>query len=305
MDVWLQLLQAEPELRPLTDWSRLATRYTDSPKYTACDESGLSIIHTAPLGLFARKKREFELLRQLYQDGLPVPEPLNLNRIPPADVCYSRYRFLTGSTIRNRLPLGRDIEYRLGRETGRVLNRIHRYEVPPRTTWAHRCRVKHNRYVALYQQEAIPLAGDQAILSFIERNIGWIADRPNRWQHDDIHLANLITDGEHLIGMIDFSNHDIGDPWHDFVKMGLFQVEESIPFAVGQVDGYFEGDVPEQFWDVYSVYLAMSCFSSIVWTNRHAPEEADQMRCRLERVISAHQRFERAVPDWYETFDRS
>ncbi|QNR21241.1 phosphotransferase [Exiguobacterium sp. Helios] len=304
MDVLVQLLQQQPELRHLTGWTRLPTRYSASPKYTARDESGLSILHTAPLTSFRQKEREFEILRQLKQDGLPVPEPLDLNQLPEGSVCYSRYRFLTGSTIQDCVPLGRAGEYRLGQETGRLLNQIHRYEGPLATKWAVRCRAKHNRYVALYQQEALPLTGDQAILSFIEQNIGWIADRPNRLQHDDVHLANLITDGEHLVGIIDFSNHDSGDPWHDFVKMGLFQVENSIPFAVGQVNGYFEGNVPKQFWNVYSVYLAMACFSSIVWTSRHAPEEMEQMRGRLEHVLSDHQRFERVIPEWYETFSR-
>lgn len=304
MDGLVQLLQQQLELRHLTGWTRLPTRYSASPKYTVRDESGLSILHTAPLTAFRRKEREFEILRQLKQDGLPVPEPLGLNQLPEAAVCYSRYRFLTGSTIQDCVPLGRTGEYRLGQETGRLLKRIHRYAGPPATKWAVRCRAKHNRYVALYQQEALRLTGDQAVVSFIEQNIGWIADRPNRLQHDDVHLGNLITDGEHLVGIIDFSNHDVGDPWHDFVKMGLFQVENSIPFAVGQVDGYFEDNVPEQFWNVYSVYLAMACFSSIVWTSRHAPEEMEQMRGRLERVLSDHRRFERTVPDWYETFDR-
>ncbi|MDW2886008.1 phosphotransferase family protein [Exiguobacterium artemiae] len=304
MDVWLQILQAEPELRSLTDWNRLPTRYTDSPKYTARDESGLSIIHTAPLALFERKKREFELLQQLRQDGLPVPEPLHLKRIPAGAVCYSHYRFLEGTTIQASLPLSRDKMYRLGQETGHLLHRIHQHEVPRATEWAVRCLEKHKRYVALYQEER-PLTDDQIILSFIERNLHLIAGRPNRLQHDDVHLGNLITDGEHLVGLIDFSNQDVGDPWHDFVKMGLFQVDDSIAFAVGQVDGYFRGDVPELFWRVYSVYLAMACISSIVWTSRHAPEEMDQMRRRLERVLSDHRRFECAVPIWYETFDRT
>ena len=189
MDVLVQLLQQQPELRHLTGWTRLPTRYSASPKYTAHDESGLSILHTAPLTSFRRKEREFEILRQLKQDGLPVPEPLDLNQLPEAAVCYSRYRFLTGSTIQDCVPLGRDSEYRLGQETGRLLKQIHRYAGPPATKWAVRCRAKHNRYVALYQQEALPLTGDQAILSFIEQNIGWIADRPNRLQHDDVHLG--------------------------------------------------------------------------------------------------------------------
>jgi len=304
MDVWLRLLRAEPELRSLTDWNRLATRYTDSPKYTARDASGVSIIHTAPLASLARKKREFELLQQLRQDGLPVPEPLDLQQIPATAVCYSRYRFLEGKTIQACLPLCRDKAYRLGQETGRLLQRIHQYEVPRATEWAVRCREKHKRYVELYQAER-PLTDDQIILSFIERNLHLIKGRPNRLQHDDVHLGNLITDGEHLVGLIDFSNQDVGDPWHDFVKMGLFQVDDSIPFAVGQVDGYFGGDIPELFWRVYSVYLAMACISSIVWTSRHAPEETEQMRRRIERVLTDHRRFECAVPIWYETFDRT
>lgn len=303
MDPILDSLQQQPALKDFTGWRHLSTRYGNDPKYTAQDETGTSIFHINPLRDVERKQQEFCLLQQMHQDGLAVPEPLDLIVIPGMSWCCSRYRYLEGMTVRQLFPLGQESEYRLGREVGQQLKRLHTYAAPSALEpWANRCFAKHQRYVDQYRQGRIRIQDDQPLLSFIERHIELLDGRPNRFQHDDLHLDNLIADENQFVGLIDFSNHDFGDPWHDFVKMGLFQVEESVPFAVGQLDGYFDGEVPEAFWVLYSVYLAMAVFSSVVWTERHAPLETERMKQRLAGIVAAHHQFEQVIPDWYEDF---
>ncbi len=139
----------------------------------------------------------------------------------------------------------------------------------------------------------------EQIIAWVEHRLPRIAGRPNRFQHDDFHLGNLIVRTGSLVGVIDFDQADYGDPWHDFVKLGLFTVERSIPFARGQLRGYFDGPVPDALWDVYSVYMAMALFSTLVWTIRNHPAEVAEMTERLARILATHENFSRKIPIWY------
>lgn len=60
--------------------------------------------------------------------------------------------------------------------------------------------------------------------------------------------------------LVDFDNYDWGDPFNDFVKIALASRVDSISFSVGQIDGYFAINIPEDFWRLYSIYSAMVIF---------------------------------------------
>ncbi|WP_236597293.1 hypothetical protein [Peribacillus psychrosaccharolyticus] len=64
---------------------------------------------------------------------------------------------------------------------------------------------------------------------------------------------------------MDFHQYDWGDPIHEFHKIGIFNREVSIPFSIGQIRGYFINTEPDEyFWRLYSLYLAMFDFSTVI-----------------------------------------
>lgn len=102
------------------------------------------------------------------------------------------------------------------------------------------------------------------------------------------------------VGVIDFDNFDWGDPFHDFVKVALFQREMSIPFSIGQIKGYFNGEIPMEFWRLYSIYAGMVVFSSVVWSLRFSPGQLNEMISRLYILLEDHQYFDILMPKWFE-----
>ena len=119
-------------------------------------------------------------------------------------------------------------------------------------------------------------------------NAHYLKVRPNQFQHDDFHLENIILKDKKYAGVIDFINFDWGDPFHDFVKVSLFSRETSIPFSVGQINGYFNHNIPEDFWRLYSIYAAMAIFSSVVWSIKKSPQQLDKMIERIYVVLEDH-----------------
>jgi hypothetical protein len=100
--------------------------------------------------------------------------------------------------------------------------------------------------------------------------------------------------------VVDFGRHDWGDPFHEFLKVGLFSRGQSVPFSIGQIKGYFHDSEPgDNFWELYSLYLAMSLFSSVVWTLKLMPESMDDMLEKIYRILDDHDHFDRIKPKWY------
>ena len=104
---------------------------------------------------------------------------------------------------------------------------------------------------------------------------------------------------ENNIGVIDFNRWDYGDPYEDFYKMMLFSRELSIPFAKGQIDGYFGNEVPKDFFSILALYLADVILYSVVWAIPFGEEEVNNMVKLAEMIFSDYNNFNSVVPKWY------
>lgn len=115
-----------------------------------------------------------------------------------------------------------------------------------------------------------------------------------------MNAALAVRKNESFSGVIDFNRCDWGDPIHEFLKLGHFSSEISIPFSIGQIRGYFNGKDPDvEFWQLYSLHLAISLTSFIAWTKAVNPSEMPRTMNIIERVLEDHDFFEKIVPKWY------
>ncbi|QTM98996.1 phosphotransferase [Sediminibacillus dalangtanensis] len=250
---------------------------------------------------YEKKRRQFRLLKKMIEMGVRAPIPVEVGLLDDRKSCYSIYSFLEGEDAREEIPhLSEQNQFVVGEAAGKQLAKIHNLRAPEHIgSWHDRSIAKHYKYLNAYWETGVKIKNEQQIIDFIEEHKHLLKDRPNRFQHDDFHLENIILNNGKLAGIIDFDNYDWGDPYHDFVKMGLFQRETSIPFAIGQLEGYFHGKIPDDFWTLYAVYLAMAMFSSVVWTVRFSPENLEQMLKRLMTVQQEHHYFNLVKPVWY------
>lgn len=73
----------------------------------------------------------------------------------------------------------------------------------------------------------------------------------------------------------------------------------SIPFARGQIDGYFDGDLPDNFFPTLRLYIAFIAISSIPWAipfdDREIKTMLDIAKCSNEDFNG----FKSCIPVWY------
>ena len=85
----------------------------------------------------------------------------------------------------------------------------------------------------------------------------------------------MVSDGELVI--IDFDRFDVGDPWEEFNRI-VWCVAVSPEMASGMISGYFDGEVPEKFWRLLSLYVATNTLSSLSWAIPFGEGEIITMR---------------------------
>lgn len=248
-----------------------------------------------------RKKEEFEILTTVYRLGVTCSEPLHFHVLHSGNVCMV-LSYLEGEDGEEALQKYSDADqYRMGIEAGKQLKILHSIPAPINMqNWYEQKWMKHMSYYEAYKTCGYTFNHAESIQRFIEEKSELLKNRPSTFQHDDFHPSNIIIHEDRYSGVIDFNRYDWGDPYHDFYKVGLFTSNVSVPFAVGQLHGYFDYNVPSDFWDIYTVYMGMSIFSSIVWSLKQHPSILDSMIGNLHQIMNDHNGFTSSIPAWYK-----
>ena len=139
------------------------------------------------------------------------------------------------------------------------------------------------------------------LVRHITRHLHLLEGRPLVLQHGDYHLGNMVVmkEGSKLdLGILDFNRFDHGDPYEDFTRLFIFSAGISPEFSKGQIEGYFEGEVPDDFFPITSLYVALDALSGIPWALDFGKDELNLAITRAETIMSMYNGFRRYVPLW-------
>ncbi|WP_245596779.1 aminoglycoside phosphotransferase family protein [Shimazuella kribbensis] len=255
------------------------------------------------LNNYNQKQSEFDVLSKMEYYDVKSSRPIMLGRLEKINKGYMIVSYMEGNDASDELSnYSYKKQFQIGMDAGIELRKMHQHKSPYFIKpWYERKLQKHQTYIDEYLKSGIKIKNDTKVLSFIEKNQELMRNRPNSFQHDDFHVGNIILKDEKLSGVIDFNRFDWGDPIHEFIKIGMFSKEISIPFCIGQIFSYHNhSDPPEFFWRLYSLYLAMCLFSSIVWTLKVAPTTLSEMMNRISTILEDHQYFASVKPKWFK-----
>ena len=153
-----------------------------------------------------------------------------------------------------------------------------------------------------YINSDVKIENDEAIVNYIKNNIDSIWSVSPTLCHCDFHPGNLIYMPNKEIGVIDFNRWEITDPYEEFYKLSSFGVEASIPYCVGQIESYFDGDIPIGFWKALKVYAAWAALYSIAWASKFGEEEISKMIGRATRMINDYDGLTLDIPKWFSSY---
>ncbi len=276
----------------------------DRKYYIETNEGKKLLLRITDVANYEIKKRDYEFLLGLNNAGLPVSKAVDFGMCEGGNSVYMLLEWMEGEEAEKVVPnMPPDKQYNIGVTSGRILKEIHENSktVESEQDWYDRYFEVITPRIEAYKNEGIPFEGAEAILAFIEENKNLLHGRRQCNIHGDYHLGNLIINEKEELFVIDWQTVDFdggGDPWVDFINIGI----EHPAFAAGQIDGYFNHQVPEEFWRILALYLAVSAITSIVWAKYFAPEQMDRIMTLNKNVVRWYDGMKQVIPSWYKEY---
>ena len=274
--------------------------WSGDQKYCAVTADGTKyLLRISSIDRLERKRREYEKMSEVAQLGIPMCLPVEFGT--SEEGAYSIQSWIDGEDAEEKV-MAMDVaeQYRYGLDAGRILAKIHTIPAPKDTpSWETRFNAKIDRKIAMYESCELKYeSGGDAFLSYLAENRYLLRGRPQSYQHGDYHIGNMMIDKDGVLTIIDFDRDDFGDPWEEFNRI-VWCAQAAPAFASGMVDGYFDGNVPMEFWKLLALYICSNTLSSLPWAISFGEGEIQAMRKQAAQVLEWYDGMKNVVPTWY------
>ncbi|MGD6958303.1 phosphotransferase [Rossellomorea aquimaris] len=273
---------------------------SDKKYYIETETGERLLLRTAHRSEYERKKSEFEAMKRLAETGVPMSKPLEFGTCDDGDGVYTLFTWCDGEDAADMLPKLTDTEqYVLGLNSGRYLRKIHSISAPAdHEKWETKFNRKADSKIKQYQDCPVKIEDGDRIIKYIESNRHLLRGRTQSFHHGDYHVGNMVISQEAELSIIDFNRHDFGDPWEEFNRI-VWSASVSPHFATGQLNGYFNGRPPEEFFKLMLFYISSNMLSSVPWAMGFGEEEVAVMKEQAKEVQGWFDGMDNPVPTWY------
>ncbi|HEM3455187.1 phosphotransferase [Streptococcus suis] len=279
--------------QPLTKgWS------TDQKYKVQLEDGRFGLLRIAERPAYEAKRLEFQLVEKLFGLGLPVAEPLSFWADDLS--VYTLYEWVEGQDMNEvASDLSDSVLYDLGCQAGKFLRTLHALPIDQgQRDWNSFYQAKIDNKLAAYQATSHSYPNGQAMIDFVQANRHLLEGRPIAYQHGDFHTGNFLLGRDGKLKILDFDRYDIGDPWEEFNRL-IFTADLSPAFARGQVDAYFDGAIPEEFWRLMALYVTVNSLGALSWAEQVDSEQIPLMKLQAQKISEWYEYFNHHLPKWY------
>ena len=256
------------------------------------------LLRLSGLDRLERKKREFEKMKEVAALGISMCLPIEFGTCEEG--VYSIQSWVDGEDAEGAIMAMEETQqYRYGLNAGKILAKIHTLPAPADApSWESRFNAKIDRKIAMYENCELKYENGGAFLRYLTENRHLLAGRPQSYQHGDYHIGNMMIDRNDKLTIIDFDRDDFGDPWEEFNRI-VWCAQTAPAFARGMVDGYFDGEVPMEFWKLLALYISSNTLSSLPWAIPFGETEIQIMRTQAAQILEWYDSMNNVIPSWY------
>ena len=267
-------------------------------KYCVTTTDGVKyLLRVTPKEKSANRAEMFRMQQQVAALGVPMCRPIEIGSCDEG--VYTVQTWVDGKDAEEIIPhLNNSEQYAYGLEAGRILKVIHSIPAPEnQPDWEQRFNAKIDRNIKMYNDCPVKFDGAEDIMAYIESNRFLLSNRPQSYQHGDYHIGNMMIEKNKIV-IIDFDRYDFGDPWEEFNRI-VWCAQASPIFASGIINGYFDNEVPLEFWKLLALYISSNMLSSIPWAIPFGESEVNTMINQAKDVLSWYNNMQNPIPTWY------
>ena len=275
--------------------------WSDDTKYhiTTYDNRQF-LLRVSDISAYIIKKKEFENMKMLDSCDILMSRPLDFGICNNSKSVFILLTWIDGIDAEDVLTkLTSKEQYALGYKAGEMLKKIHQIPAPENQEgWAEHFNKKIDNKIKTFKACPIKIEKAKMIINYINKNRFLLENRKQTFQHGDFHVGNMIVTAQKEIGIIDFNRYDYGDPWEEFNRI-VWCAENSKYFASGRINGYFDNNVPEEFFRLMALYIGSNTLASVPWAINFGESEVKTMLNQAKNVLGWYNDFNSFVPEWY------
>lgn len=274
---------------------------TDKKYYLKDDKGAQYLLRISKGQRYEEESHLYKALEQLNEMDIPVSKLLDSGLCNNGKHTFRLFTWIEGVEIIKTIErLTEKEQYEYGYASGTILNKIHEIKSPPtQLSWDAYYQQKIDKKIASYRNCGVTFPNSERVIDYIQERRGLITGRPQSFHHGDYHLGNMLVTPDHQLGVIDFNRLDFGDPWEEFNRIP-WSASKSRWFASGQVNGYFNDEVPDEFFELMALYIGVNQIGSIPWAIPYGAKELEVLLRQTAEVLDWYDNFDRIVPKWYE-----
>lgn len=272
--------------------------WSGDKKYRAvCGNGDVFLLRISPTEKLEMRRALWGVLQDVQRLDVSMSRSIEMGEC--CEGVYFVQEWVDGEDAEKFVPmLPGETQYALGYDAGEILKKLHSLPAPENMPdWSERFGKKARRKIEGYRKCPVKFAGDEAAVRYVEENLHLLEGRPQVFQHGDYHIGNMMVSGGKIV-VIDFDRFDYGDPWEEFNRI-VWCAQAAPEFARGMVDGYFNGNVPDEFWKLLKLYICSNLLSSLPWAIPFGQAEVDVMLRQAADIMKWYDDMKNNVPSWY------
>lgn len=297
-------LSSELPLKDIQSITSFNKGWSSDRKFIVVTEDKKYLLRVADIQNKKKYLEHADLLKQSAENNVPT------HKLAAHGVCLNgTYYFLLLDWIdgNNADDVIKDFtlseQYNFGVEAGKILSKIHNFKLISENSesWITRYNRKIEKKFKMYHDCELKYDNGYLLMDVISNYRHLIDNNRNVQHHGDYHIGNMLIDSNDKLHIIDFDRHDTGEAYEEFNRI-TWCASASPAFASGRIDGYFNNDVPDEFWKLLLLYISSNILSSLPWAIPFGDKEIDTMRRSYAEILDWYDDFERIVPNWYKKF---
>lgn len=258
------------------------------------------LLRVSDVALYEEKQREFAMMREMSAAGIKMSHPVSFGVCENGKSVYQLLTWCEGQEAKEALlGFSKGEQYAFGQKAAEILKRMEAIQYKPASLeWARHYQERVAHYIELYHKCGYSFDNDEVIISALQTHQRCIGARPTALMHEDFQTDNMVISPDGELYLIDFQMCGITDPYLVMTGAGVSAMY-SVPFAMGQIDGYFGKDVPGDFWEKYAYYMLAEMLYSFTVGVKMEEEREETLHMFDDEVkrIKAHAS---PVPAWYQ-----
>ena len=272
----------------------------DKKYYVETKSKDRLLLRISDVSHYEEKKNEFEMMKHIATSGIKMSMPIDFGVCDGGKSVYQLLSWVDGEEAKEALyNMTKDEQYAFGQKAARILKQMETVDYKPASgEWLNSYRERVERYIALYRNCGYAFEGDDLIISYLQNEIACIGERPTALLHQDFQTDNMVISPDGELYVIDFQMCGIADPYHVLTGVGVSAMY-SIPFAMGQIHGYFGDSVPDDYWEKYNHYMISEMLYAFT-VGVHMDEEREETLHMFDDEVERIKCNGSLIPTWYQ-----